>query len=364
MSLPAPTVADPDLTLYPGDCLEVMPAMPAESVDAVVTDPPYGLAFMGRAWDRIPPGPGFAAWTEGWAREALRVLKPGGHLVAFGGTRTFHRLFCGLEDAGLEVRETLVWLHGEGFPKNRNVAADLAALADSAPWEAISGVSAGGSILQDPPDWAGWGSALKPGYEPIALARRPLALPTLAAQVLATGTGAINVDACRIPHGLPGGTWDRAGRIGRRAGGFVDTGAGSGEPVKNGRRHADGRWPTNVALDVAAAAMLDAAAGEVGYGDTGGPSRFFYVAKASTGERDGSRHPTVKPVDLMRWLCRLVCPPGGLILDPFAGSGSTLVAARAEGMRAIGIERERDALADAGHRTRQLSLFGAPDGAG
>lgn len=347
----APAIDLDPITVYEGDCREVMAALPAESVDAIVTDPPYGLHFMGRDWDGFGTPAGFQAWTEEWGRAALRVLKPGGHALVFGGTRTYHRMASGLEDAGFEVRDALAWLYGTGFPKSRNVADDIGAGApEAAPW-------------------VGWGTALKPAHEPVALLRKPLHERTVADQVLATGTGAINIDACRI-EGEPW-TFTHGPKTGRTGGGIM------GDPAPRegtAESHPGGRWPANVALDEDAAAMLDAQAGEyaateaftlrrgsttgrsiggnaygaanphestVGYGDSGGRSRFFYCPKVSPKERgDGNTHPTVKPLALMRWLVRLITPPGGVVLDPFAGSGSTLLAARAEGFRAVGIERE------------------------
>ena len=435
-----PWLNDGDVQVFMGDCIQVMAAMPAESVDAVVCDPPYGLEFMGKEWDapwrdgdvvadpasvggfqdgnggnpfsrsriRYGRGDGFQRWCETWAREALRVLKPGGHLLAFGGTRTFHRLTCGIEDAGFEVRDCLSWLYGSGFPKSLDVskAIDKAAGQQGEvvrQYEtAIGGVTMNGgrgqwrgTITHRAPatdaarEWQGWGTALKPAWEPCVVARKPLA-GTVAENVQAHGTGAINVDGCRIPHG---------GNIANANGGGQGAGyeANRGKPgrVYGGglggivaEPHAQGRWPANVALDEDAAAMLDAQAGSVGggfgvrgagptngrnayalsgngevvgYGDTGGASRFYYTAKASRADRNTSgatnTHPTVKPTDLMRWLVRLVTPPGGVVLDPFAGSGSTLVAARAEGLRAIGIEQSEEYAAIIRDRLAQLSLF-------
>ena len=317
-----------------GDCREVMAAMDAASVDAIVTDPPYGLAFMGKGWDHAVPGVEF--WTE-----ALRVAKPGAHLVAFGGTRTFHRLACASEDAGWEVRDTLSWLYGSGFPKSHN-----------GPWG---------------------GTALKPAWEPIIMARKPLT-GTVAANVAAHGTGALNVDECRIdasagrPHIV-----SKAEPSLNAFGNGLNGSAFAGSTTL-------GRWPANVLLDEGAAAQLDAEAGErksgvpgvrrkshdtsamsgrlgitgqreAGYGDTGGASRFFYTAKASRKERgEGNHHPTVKPIALMRWLCRLVTPAGGTVLDPFTGSGTTGCAAALEGFGFVGIEREAEYVAIAERR--------------
>lgn len=344
-------------TLHHADCRDAMRAMEAESVDAVVTDPPYGLAFMGREWDHGVPG------VEFW-REALRVAKPGAHLVAFGGTRTFHRLACAIEDAGWEVRDCLSWLYGSGFPKSLDVskAIDKAAGVErevvgertfrgkaAQDWREKGGdnfnagapSSAGCTrtvgITSPATDaaraWQGWGTALKPAWEPIVLARKPLD-GTVAANVLAHGTGALNIDATRIAsdgehmrHGIIAKQTSVSGddRSDSAAGMYA---AGASFTPTN---HPGGRWPANVALDEEAAAML------------GEPSRFFYTAKASRSERgDGNTHPTVKPIALMRWLVRLVTPPGGLVLDPFNGSGSTSVAALAEGMRYVGCEREAE----------------------
>ena len=408
---PKPWLDDGDVKVYAGDCIDVMAAMPAESVDAVCTDPPYALTFMGRGWDAYGPAE-FQAWCEQWATEALRVLKPGGHLLAFGGTRTFHRLTSGLEDAGFEIRDCLSWLYGSGFPKSLDVskAIDKAAGAER---EVVgknpngrhveplrfNGQNARPNLVGVLPDitapateaaaaWQGWGTALKPAWEPIVLARKPLA-GTVAANVQAHGTGALNIDGCRIgtdpgysyPNGAGGSTFGIGkGNDGSR------TAPASSNPA--------GRWPANVVIDADAARMLDDHAGErpsgggerrprewqsvnaYGFSErpngasdyhreasTGGPSRFFYTAKASTAERNNGHgpantHPTVKPVDLMRWCIRLITPPGGTVLDPFGGSGTTGVAARAEGMRCILIEREAEYLPIIAGRLSQLSLLG------
>lgn len=318
---------DDQVTLHHGDCIDVLATLPDVSVDAVVTDPPYGLEFMGREWDRYTPGD-FQHWCEQWAAECLRILKPGGHIVAFGGTRTFHRLTAGIEDAGFEIRDVLSWLYGSGFPKSRNIGPETAG------------------------EWNGWGTALKPAWEPIVLARKPLA-GTVAGNVLAYGTGALNIDACRVgdevlPEQRAGqatlGTFERNDMV---------------TPARVGR------FPANVVMDDAAGAAIDdqtgvsrsrvgkprgAAAGNgwgmtrtgAEYDDEGGASRFFYSAKADAAERpvvDGVAHPTVKPLSLMEWLIRLVTPPGGTVLEPFAGSGTTLEAAQYTGHPVIGIER-------------------------
>lgn len=271
------------LDLRLGDCLDVLRTIEANSIDSIVTDPPYGLAFMGKRWDYDVPS------VEIWA-ECLRVLRPGGHLLAFAGTRTQHRMCVRIEDAGFEIRDMIAWVYGSGFPKSHN--------------------------LKD--DWQGWGTALKPALEPITVARKPLD-GTVAHNVTTWGTGAINVDGCRVSGEKP--------QVTRSASIFQKHHDGrlSGDP-------SEGRWPANLIHDGS-----DEAVG-LFPGDEG---RFFYCAKASKRDRDeGNNHPTVKPTELMRYLCRLVTPPGGIVLDPFMGSGSTGKAATLEGFSFFGIERE------------------------
>ena len=367
-----------------GNCLEVMRTLPDCSVDAVVTDPPYGLSFMGKKWDYAVPS------VEIWA-ECLRVLKPGGHLLAFAGTRTQHRMAVRIEDAGFEIRDMIAWVYGSGFPKSLDVskAIDKAAGAEhlrqfvcenpaSRPGNAGSGVqgetATTGNGWRKPtrPDktapatpeaqqWAGWGTALKPALEPITMARKPIA-GTVAANVLAHGTGGLNVDGCRV------GT-ETVGWGGGAAGGKTWNASNSGLCKDGEARPVQGRWPANLIHDGSDEVVglfpaearsscgggksanakprysggfrpdHDSTAGQ--YYDTGSAARFFYTAKASRDDRsDGNTHPTVKPTDLMRYLCRLVTPPGGTVLDPFMGSGSTGKAAMLEGLEFIGIERE------------------------
>jgi site-specific DNA-methyltransferase (adenine-specific) len=350
-------------TIHHGDCREVMATLDAESVDAIVCDPPYGLSFMGKGWDHGVPGVEF--WTE-----ALRVAKPGAHLLAFGGTRTYHRLACAIEDAGWDIRDCVMWVYGSGFPKSHNLKGK----------------------------WRGWGTALKPAWEPIIVARKPL-VGTVAENVLTHGTGGINVDGCRV--GTEQTVTLRSGSMGKGIyGGDARVGSFANPP---------GRWPANVIHDgseevvglfpnvkagVAVKRNLDgrtynahqewglkASPGDdIGFADSGSAARFFYCAKASKADRDegceglpqtikqsvahgdkrhgtlpytnepqemkprprGNHHPTVKPTALMRYLCRLVTPPGGVVLDPFTGSGSTGKGAVMEGFEFVGIEREAE----------------------
>jgi hypothetical protein len=335
------------MNLLLGDCLDVLRTLPDNSVDAVVTDPPYGLSFMGKKWDYDVPA------VEVWA-ECLRVLKPGGHLLAFAGTRTQHRMAVRIEDAGFEIRDMIAWVYGSGFPKSLDVskAIDKAAgaerevvgdgayaarrprpTADTNIEGAEYGFGAGHVVTAPATEaarqWQGWGTALKPALEPITVARKPLGM-TVAACVLAHGTGGINVDGCRV------GTEARYNAAaGNKAGGNSLNMSAAGMPQDADGRNVAGRWPANLIHDGSEPADL-----------LGEAARFFYCAKASKRDRDSggvaSTHPTVKPTDLMRYLCRLVTQPGGVVLDPFMGSGSTGKAARLEGFQFIGIEREAE----------------------
>lgn len=383
---------DDSVTLYHGDCLEVMRSLPDASVDAIVTDPPYGLGFMGKAWDALPPG------LE-WAEQCLRVLKPGGHVLAFGGSRTWHRLAVAIEDAGFEIRDSIAWLYGSGFPKSLNVGKaiesgtgrpeDIRRLAmgddyapsgrgrvnyDNGAGSAMNGNGSSIDLSDTAQQWQGWGTALKPAFEPIVVGRKPL-VGTVAANVLAHGTGALNIDGCRVEVSSA----DREAIRGRY---YVSCPSDvyaqdkwTNENFGSGRKYIEyapgGRWPTNVLLDGSQAEALDQQSGtsqsRVGqprgaasgdgwgmtatgaeYSDSGGASRFFptfhYEAKAPTSERprgdEGEAHPTVKPLELMRWLVRLVTPVGGVVLDPFAGSGTTAEACIIGGFQCITIERD------------------------
>jgi hypothetical protein len=419
-----PAVSDGPITVYQGDALEVLRELPSASVDSVVTDPPAGIAFMGKAWDTHTRRD-FVAFLTAVLTEARRVLRPGGHALVWAIPRTSHWTAWAVEDAGFEVRDVLTHLFGSGFPKSRDVskAIDEAQGAErevlrefhvakgaSSSWanHASSGsmhtpgdhvVKVTAPASEEARRWEGWGTGLKPASEHWILARSPLAERNVAAQVLASGTGALNIDACRVEaaDGVP----QFSGR-GEPSSGVYGDGL-NGRAYLGWRDYETGRWPANLILSHAAGcdgvcvegcpvAELDRQSGssqagwpraERGhggiwspssdglpagpqYGDLGGASRFFYTAKASPSERneglddlplvgvhrfnegvgtpgpsvERNLHPTVKPVALMRWLVKLITPPGGTVLDPFAGSGTTLVAARKDSFRAIGVERE------------------------
>lgn len=489
-----------------GDCIEVLRGFGDNTFDSVVTDPPYGLEFMGKEWDKpsalwrdydndndreyrsdgrkapkfktarptFVAGSAYQAWCEEWARECLRVLKPGGYLLAFGGTRTYHRLACAVEDAGFEIRDSLHWIYGSGFPKSRDISKAIDSEA-GAEREVIGvkhnrsggdirrgaihdgGQSVGLPDLETAPAteaakaWAGWGTALKPAHEPIVMARKPLSSKTVAANVLEFGTGGINVDGCRIPT----------------TEGSVDGSLN----ISVSSTHEAGRWPPNVVLthspdckptgqtrvvESSKPAVFHKAAAEnngntsaaygkesrkeghitpgygtetleiwdcandcpvaeidrqsgtskstaangvkrygrsagimgdvgalrdgrpEGYDDSGGASRFFpcfanhdplantacfkYQAKAAKKERpvvDGlPGHPTVKPVAIMQWLVKLVTPPGGYVLDPFAGTGTTAEACHLEGFDYLLIERDADSIR---RIEKRMSKYGGGD---
>ena len=411
-----------------GDNILSLKKLPENSVDSIVTDPPYGLSFMNKKWDYDVPS------VEFW-KEVYRVLKPGGHVLSFGGTRTYHRMVVNIEDAGFEIRDQIMWLYGSGFPKSHNIGKAIDKVegnerkvigrkiqrvdgtlrnvgATGAPF-LIDGVE--GSIskptdgyidIEEPGSdnskkYEGWGTALKPANEPICVARKPLSEKSVAENVLKWGTGGINIDGCRVGtetisvHNAPKGTF---------AGGDEDRGSDT-----NSYREHEGRFPANIILDEIAGELLDEQSGVSksskglmksaqsgnsdgrynwnngdkndfesvrGHNDKGGASRFFYQAKVSKAERnmgldgfedkiktslqvnmaDGvmpeshnrfssvvkNNHPTVKPVSLMSYLCRLVTPPNGIVLDPFMGSGSTGIAAQLEGFRFVGMEMDTD----------------------
>ena len=314
------------IRLIHGDCLERLTELPDDSVHSIVTDPPYGLSFMGKKWDYDVPS--MQVWEQ-----CLRVLKPGGHLLAFAGTRTQHRMAVNIEDAGFEIRDMIAWVYGSGFPKSHN--------------------------LKD--EWQGWGTALKPALEPITVARKPFK-GTVASNVLEHGTGAINVDGCRV--GTEGGT-QKGSKPQGDGRGIYGAGLHGGCEIK---RLNAGRFPANLIHDgseevvglfpqtKSGIAIRSNSGGntfggntakppmdDMGYDDSGSAARFFYCAKASKADRgEANNHPTVKPTKLMQYLVRLVTPPDGVVLDPFMGSGSTGKACAIEGFRFIGIEREAE----------------------
>jgi site-specific DNA-methyltransferase (adenine-specific) len=377
---------DGRVVLHHGDSRDVLKGLPDNSIDSVCTDPPYALVsivkrfgganaapaqgdvyarasagFMGQTWDTGETA--FAA--EFWA-EVLRVLKPGGWLIAASGTRTYHRLACAIEDAGFEIRDMVSWLYGSGFPKSHRPIQGMYALPrwlTRAQWKQFHRTA---RVMS--------GSALKPACEPWVLARKPLC-GTIASNVCQYGTGALNIDGCRIDGAKPD-TTRGASTTGLAMRGTL---GGQGRILDDGR----GRWPANVIHDGSAevvsafpetsSGLMKAGtrraaqdrAGSVVYGvyggdattadtpgDAGSAARFFYSAKANTLDRLGTKHPTVKPVDLMRYFARLITPPGGVVLDPFAGSGTTGEAAWREGFRAILIEREAEYVADIAERLR------------
>jgi site-specific DNA-methyltransferase (adenine-specific) len=390
-----------------GDSLQVLADIEDNSIDSIVTDPPYGLAFMNKKWDYDVPSVGL--WEE-----VLRVLKPGGHLLSFGGTRTYHRMVVNIEDAGFEIRDQIQWLYGSGFPKSHNLSKAMDKKAGAK--REVVGYTQGRSSpihggnqsvgIKDPitnpstdlaKQWDGWGTALKPANEPIVLARKPLSEKTIVDNVLKWGTGGLNIDECRLeaqPR-MPGNITptEVSGRHG-----IYGKDKRTDRQLEYKKKHDDkpqGRWPANVILDEVAGEMLDEQSGVLKSGardnsnnkpysgpsgwkgtnvgnifdsSTGGASRFFYCAKASKSERNAGLegmekksssnfgtiqeystnpekqnfHPTVKPIKLMAYLCKLITPPNGVILDPFMGSGTTGIAAIGNGFRFVGIERESE----------------------
>jgi DNA modification methylase len=329
------------IKIFNGDNRKILKKIPDNSVDSIVTDPPYALVsivkrfgkkgsapakvnqayvrasrgFMGQTWDTAEVTNDPAFW-----KECLRVLKPGGHLLSFGGTRTYHRMVCAIEDAGFEIRDMIQWLYGSGFPKSHDVSKKINKAVKA--------------------KWDGWGTALKPANEPIVLARKPLSERTVAANVLKWGAGAINIDRCRVEGGKRSpGFSDSLGEVER---------SGSLSGKKTPRANIDetqGRFPANVITD---------GSDEVVAMFPNSSARFFYHPKANKKDRAGSKHPTIKPINLLRYLIRLVTPKNGLVLDPFAGSGTTAEAADMEGCEVILIEKEKKYQNDIRRRLQKI----------
>jgi len=408
------------MKLYNEDCMKQMQEMIDDGiqVDSVVTDPPYGIHFMGKDWDKFKGtkvtksqvvtnlGAGmrmttyeenmdFQKWCNEWATLCLKLLKPGGYILAFSSARTYHHLACGIESAGFEVRDQLMWLYGSGFPKSMNIGMqidkklgnkriDLGTNPNqrlNTPEHDIYEAGIRGKkarITKGDSEWEGWGTALKPAHEPVVLARKPVE-GTVAENVLKHGTGGINIDGCRI--GTEERTYDIKGgenlnKLSREGKGDSEDAKGCGaygigaKQKSIGKTTVEGRFPANVMHDgseevlegfpetskstggggVKTTSKLvygDYKGKEydkvIGFGDEGSAARFFYCPKVSKNERgEENIHPTVKPIELMKYLCRLVTPKGGIVLDPFMGSGSTGMATKDEGFDFVGIEREKE----------------------
>jgi site-specific DNA-methyltransferase (adenine-specific) len=360
-----------------GNNLDILPTLADNSIDSIVTDPPYELGFMGKKWDSS----GIAYSVELW-QQCLRVLKPGGHLLAFSGSRTYHRMVVSIEDAGFEIRDMISWISNKTFPKSLNIGKAIDKLAgaerevigtrkqraNSESSEVKFNASSGevesitAPATEDAKKWDGWGTGLKPTVEPIVMARKPVE-GTVANNVLTYGTGGLNIDGSRI------GTEQRQ-NSGMSSLGVMHDDSWQAKDIA--KTTVEGRWPANIILDPYTAELLDEQSGHsksgaagkkassgfpgggydgeytVPYGDSGGASRFFYVAKASKRDRnegiDLNNHPTVKPTSLMEYLIKLVTPPNGTVLDPFTGSGSTGKAAILQGFDFIGIEMTEEYL--------------------
>jgi DNA modification methylase len=366
-----------------GDCLLKLKDLPNEAIDSIVTDPPYGLKFMGKAWDYDVPS------IEIW-KECLRVLKPGGHLLSFSGTRTYHRMVVNIEEAGFEIRDMIAWIYGSGFPKSMNVGKQIAKIngdeITKGDLKFKGGTQLG--VMNDDGwkpkdvyeekvnnDFAGIGTTLKPALEPIVLARKPISEETIALNVLKFGTGGLNIDACRVPYK------SKEDFENRKRGELKSNPLGRNDIYSEMKTintdeyvNKEGRFPANLIHDGSDEVLslfpntnpskktLMGTGGNDkgnniyghykdirsmrGHNDNGGSaSRFFYCAKAHKNERNlnvTNNHPTVKPLALMRYLVKLITPKNGIVLDPFAGSGTTLICAKLEGYSFIGIERESE----------------------
>jgi site-specific DNA-methyltransferase (adenine-specific) len=402
-----------NVKLMLGDNIEKLRELPDNFVDSIITDPPYGLSFMGKKWDYDVPS------VEFW-EEALRVLKPGGHVLSFGGTRTYHRMVVNMEDAGFEIRDQIMWVYGSGFPKSHNIGKavdkiegnEREVVGDSKRHGGGSygmfGYEVNNKETKGQSDYEGWGTALKPANEPICVARKPLSEKTIAENVLKHGTGGINIDGCRIEFDIEKETptGDMYYYINNKK--YPNQETSNSKIMGSKTKRVDltlteGRFPANLIFDETAAELLDEqsgdsksqggkgkatqksldrtdigygfkeidnAAGLGGYGDTGGASRFFYVAKVSKKERnlglDGfedkssvrvnaprdneeektksqkNNHPTIKPINLLTYLVRLITPQNGIVMDCYMGSGSTGIAALLEGFQFIGMEMDEE----------------------
>ena len=421
--------------IHTGSNLDVVPTLPDNSIDAIVTDPPYELGFMGKSWDSTGIAYKVALW-----KECLRVLKPGGHLLAFSGSRTYHRMTCAIEDAGFEIRDQMMWVYGSGFPKSHNIskALDKAAGVER---EIIGQRQPCGMFSPDVPhfgsasdvietyksssitapttaaakQWDGWGTALKPAHEPICLARKPIE-GTVADNVLKWGVGGLNIDGCRVQYqsdqdkekahhnalGMERLKIDNGEKLGSFDGGWkkhkptLPAGRFPANLIHDGSQQVLDLFPYSKSTGGANGGKLGdrtygkyknetLAANAGGLGDEGSAARFFYCPKTSKEDRnqgcealedkewktDGAcipergdrpfnpsknNHPTVKPTELMRYLCRLITPPGGTVLDPFNGSGSTGKAAVLEGFNYVGIELDPAYVAIAEARIKAVTL--------
>jgi DNA modification methylase len=362
--------------VFNDDCLNVLREMPDNSVDSIVTDPPYGISFMAKKWDYDVPS------VKVW-KEALRVLKPGGHALIACGTRTQHRMVCNIEDAGFEIRDVVSWIYGSGFPKSLNIskAIDKAAGVEREVIHSKTGAKPGthgGSgqyghgedrsitapATDEAKQWDGWGTALKPSCEFFTLCRKPLSESTVAKNVLKWGTGGINIDGCRVGKAIKP---TQSGM--QRFREYSDKNTGQSRPKMQATTPKEqGRFPANLIHDgsqevldlfpeTKSAVRKPSESGkaqdgwglgarkpqERGHDDQGSAARFFYCPKASKKDRnEGNNHPTVKPTALMAYLCRLITPTGGVVLDPYMGSGSTGKAAVREGFSFVGIELDPD----------------------
>jgi len=383
-----------------GDVFDILPKLPENHFHAVVCDPPYGLGFMGRSWDQFDPQE-YQDWCEEWASEVQRTLKPGGHLLAFSGSRTHHRLNVGVEEAGFEIRDQLTWIYGSGFPKARDMkkaiqkeegvepedvsdASDHGMWSDDSDYNQVSNQHTMPEATGEAKKWEGWKSNLKPATEFVVLAQNPLSEDTIAQNLLKHGTGALNIDASRIPTEE---NWE-GGEIDSPVEGSLEGFSGLNGEMSGS--HSKGRYPSNVVFHEDEAERLDSnnassnssqyatnadingsewdndvnegytegrdrsmfvnegpGDGVRSYGDSGGPSKYFYTSKASKSERTENGkvendHPTVKPLDLMEWLVKLSTAEDQWILDPFAGSGTTLIAADNHWRNVVGIEQNEE----------------------